>query len=294
MPSPAPDEAVRAIAARVKDADPGATLTGRAPIDKTLVMPRVAAALTVPPLPHLPVAEPSADPEGRFPSAQELRRALAAFRRHRGSIALSDEAGARLAELRALGSSGNERRVHALPTECRFGFTQALRSWPENEAARAGLAATLVQMIEPEIAQRDAEGARALYAELGEPRPDLLARIEALAADLAAAGEREARLRALERDRDLTIGGRAQLSVLATLPLFAGRDGRLRSLLTRSVGYGVLLGTTWSSSKRGPPGPQTGLPPRRGGIPPAIWPDLSSCSPPTSCRARLRRRCTKR
>jgi hypothetical protein len=163
----------------------------------------------------------STEPEARFSSAQELRRALAAFRRHRGSITLSDEAAARLAELRALGSSGEERRVHALLTECRFGFTQALRSWPENGPARTGLAATLVRMIEHEIAQRDEAGARALYADLGEPRPDLLARIEALAADLAAAAEREARLRALERDRDLTIGGRAQLAMLAALPLVA-------------------------------------------------------------------------
>ncbi|APR85598.1 serine/threonine protein kinase [Minicystis rosea] len=163
----------------------------------------------------------SAEPKDRFPSALELRRALAAFRRHRGSIALSNEAATRLAALPALGSSGDERRVHALLTECRFGFTQALRSWPENEAARAGLSATLVAMIEHELAQRDAEGARALHAELGEPRPDLLARIEALAAELGAAAEREARLRTLERDRDISIGGRAQLAVLGTLPLLA-------------------------------------------------------------------------
>jgi serine/threonine-protein kinase len=163
----------------------------------------------------------SASPESRFPSAQELRRALAAFRRHRGSIALGDEAGARLTEARARGSSGDERRVHALLTESRFGFTQALRSWPENEAARAGLGSTLVLMIEHEIAQRDEAGARALYAELATPDPDLLARIEALAAELSAAAGREAKLRALERDRDLTIGGRAQLAVLGALPVVA-------------------------------------------------------------------------
>ena len=45
-------------------------------------------------------------------------------------------------------------RAHAALTECRFGFTQALRAWPENEAAARGLAACLGRMIEDEIAQR--------------------------------------------------------------------------------------------------------------------------------------------
>jgi serine/threonine-protein kinase len=163
----------------------------------------------------------SADPDQRFQSALDLRRAVASFRRHRGSIALSDEATRKLAELRALGGAAGERRAHALMTECRFGFTQALQSWPENGAARAGREACVALMIEHEIAQRDAEGARVLYGELESKRPDLLARIDALAAELAATAEREARLRALERDRDLGIGGRAQLVFVAVLPVLA-------------------------------------------------------------------------
>lgn len=164
----------------------------------------------------------SAKPDDRYASALELRRALAAFRRHRGSVTLSDEAAARLAELRALGpAEAHDRRAHALMTECRFGFTQALRAWPENAAARAGLAECLALMIEHELLQRDLEGARALYAELAEPRPDLAARIEALAADLAAAAEREAKLQAMERDRDLSIGAGVQLAVIALLPAVA-------------------------------------------------------------------------
>jgi serine/threonine-protein kinase len=157
------------------------------------------------------------DPGDRFASALELRRALGAFRRHKGSIALSDEAAARLASITA----ADEQRAHAILTECRFGFTAALRAWPENPAALDGLAACLGRMIEHELAQRDLEGARALYAELRAPRPDLLARIEALAADVAAAAEREARLRALERDRDLSVGGGAQLAVVAVMPVIA-------------------------------------------------------------------------
>lgn len=122
-------------------------------------------------------------------------------------------------------------------TECRFGFTQALRSWPENAAARAGLAECLELMVGHEVDQRDLEGARALYAELGAPRPELAARIEALATELAAAAGREARLRALERERDLSVGSGAQLLALATLPAFA--TGVVIYLLGRSGGQAL-------------------------------------------------------
>ena len=164
----------------------------------------------------------SAEPQRRYASALELRRALAAFRRHRGSIALSDEASARLTKLVASRADARgERRLHGLMTECRFGFTQALREWPENAAAQAGLSRCLALMIEHELDQRDLEGARELCAELGEVPPELAARVAALAADVAAAKERESRLARLERERDLSVGGGAQLTVVGALPAFA-------------------------------------------------------------------------
>lgn len=161
--------------------------------------------------------------EDRFATALELRHALAAFRRHRGSIALADEAAGRLAELRALGPDADARRAHVRLTEARFGFTAALKAWQENAAARAGLGACLGLMIEHEIAQRDLEGARDLLAELTEPcsRPDLAARADALEADLAAEKERAVKLAALERDRDLRVGGGVQLAIVGFLPLAA-------------------------------------------------------------------------
>lgn len=170
----------------------------------------------------------SAKPADRFPTALALRRAIASFRRHRGSIALSDEAAARLAELRALlaapaksAAPANARRVHGLLTECRFGFMQALRAWEDNEAARDGLTSCLEMMIEHEIAQRDAEGARALYAELPGPAAKLERQIEALEADLGEVAAREARLRAMERDQDLSIGAGTQFSVVGILMVCA-------------------------------------------------------------------------
>jgi serine/threonine-protein kinase len=155
------------------------------------------------------------DPEARFATAMELRRALEAFRRHRGSIGLAEEAAHRLKDaLGARTSQADRHRIDALLTESRFGFAQALRDWPDNARARAGLEECLVAMLELELERRDEGGARALLGELAEPRPHLSSRIDALAQELAAA-------RDAERDRDMSIGAGAQLAVLGAMPAVA-------------------------------------------------------------------------
>lgn len=162
----------------------------------------------------------SASPEDRFPTALDFRMALASFRRHRGSIALGDQAAARLAEIPA---EGDPRRLHGMLTECRFGFMAALRAWPENAAARAGFERCLVRMIEHEIRQRDVAGARALLVEIQDhaQQEALGARVDALEAQIRAAAAREAELLRLARDRDLSVGGGAQLAIVAILPVLA-------------------------------------------------------------------------
>ena len=162
-----------------------------------------------------------ADPEKRFRSALELRQALSAFRRHRGSIALGNHALSRLEEVDALEASHGDVRALQLLAECRFGFMQALSTFQGNETARAGLDRCLGKMIEHEITQRDEEGARALLTELSEPRPDLEARINSLHVDIAKASAREDRLRLMERDADLSLNARPQFAILAIVPIFA-------------------------------------------------------------------------
>jgi serine/threonine-protein kinase len=157
----------------------------------------------------------NADPAARFATPLELRMAIASFRRHRGSVALCEESAARLADVE---KERDPRRVHALLTECRFGFVQARRAWPENAAAEAGLEACLVSMIEHELTQRDAAGARALLAELVTSRPDLEAKVAVLEAELAAGAERDEKLRHLEQQRDLSIGADVQLAMVGILP----------------------------------------------------------------------------
>jgi len=181
---------------------------------------------------------------------------------------LSDQAAAQLTELRGLlsarraGETVDERRIHELMTECRFGFMQALRSWKENDAARVGLQGCLEVMIEHELGQRDAEGARALYAELPEPRPALLSRVASLEADLRGAAAREARLVAMERDQDLSIGARTQLAVVGLFATVAvlgmtvvfklgEREPSRRSLITvPTVGLLLMLLTILVARRR--------------------------------------------
>jgi eukaryotic-like serine/threonine-protein kinase len=187
-------------------------------------------------------------PDDRYPSAMALRRALADFLRHRGSIALSDVAQAQLAEIRAAlaaPATADPRRLHQRMTECRFGFTQALRAWKDNPAARCGLGACLGLMIEHEIAQRDRDGAAALLAELPEPRPDLERLLAALAADLAAQRDRDARLARIERDQDPSVGARHRIFLAAVLTVL----GIILSVLGTSLGperlgTGGLIGFT--------------------------------------------------
>ena len=77
------------------------------------------------------------DPAERFPDADSLRRAVAAFLDHRDSRARSDEADERLRELESEIASVEgtthadaEHRINAAFGECRFGFRGALSIWP--------------------------------------------------------------------------------------------------------------------------------------------------------------------
>src|SRR5205814_1685569 len=112
-------------------------------------------------------------PEDRYASALALRQALADFLRHRHSIGLANAARAQMAGLALLREVGDRRRLHGQLTQCRFGFLHALREWPDNRDAVAGLQECLEGMILNELAHRDLEGARSLLAELPSPRPEL-------------------------------------------------------------------------------------------------------------------------
>lgn len=112
------------------------------------------------------------EPEDRFDGAASLARAVAAFRRHKSSRDLAEAAARRLDTLRALlereagGTPVEPALVHEAFSESRFGYRQALITWPENHAAKAGLAAATVEMIGYELRHDHARAARVLLADL--------------------------------------------------------------------------------------------------------------------------------
>jgi serine/threonine-protein kinase len=163
----------------------------------------------------------------RFSTADELRKRLEWYLRHRGSLALSTIASHKLAEMRALVAAGNadRERVHPLAAEARFGFRQALEASPENDAARSGLRDATEAVVDFELALGKPDAAAAALAELADPPAALARRVARALEDERR--ERE-RLRKLEAGFDLRTGRRTRLAT------------------------GIILGTIWAL------GPQIG------------------------------------
>ncbi|MBW2527069.1 MAG: protein kinase [Deltaproteobacteria bacterium] len=194
-------------------------------------------------------------PEDRFPSADALRGAIARFLKHRTSTRLSDEAergAAELAELLSDPGAADKVAIYTLFGQCRFGFRQALREWPENSAARRGLQQALEGMAAFELDRRAPDAASVLLADLPEPRPELEARVSALREQLAEEAERR---ELMEREGDLDRGKAerrrimALICVLFAVPFFVfGALGRADAyhagwdaMWALTLAYGALL-----------------------------------------------------
>ncbi len=156
------------------------------------------------------------DPQDRFQSALELREALTGFLRHRGSVQLARAASERLASLEASPAEADRDATYALLSECRFGFTQALKEWPENADARAGLSRCLEAGVRFELGQGNLPAARALARELPVVPPALAEAIEQLEARLAAQRKRTARIERLSQEMDPRVASRQRVAVFAT------------------------------------------------------------------------------
>lgn len=173
----------------------------------------------------------------RFPTAAAFSEALDAFLEHWSSTELSHAATRRLEKLRLLfaGADQEEERhaenVHALFSECRFAFRQALQSWPENEEATQGLQESLEGMISFELARKAPDAAAAWLREL----PHRNRRLED---EVEAATERhrrtQERLAAIARDVDLTIGQRLRSYLGLLLSVLYGLGCVGAGFLTRS------------------------------------------------------------
>jgi serine/threonine-protein kinase len=228
-------------------------LTGQAPHDAST--PERLAASVLASAPVLPDDAPmelaalarmcmSANPTQRPPSALAVRLALEDFLAHLGSLDLTTQAERRLAELRpALEQKGDDgRRVLDLFSECRFGFQQALRTWPENVRARRGLDEAVRAMVRFELDAGSARSAQSLLRELSRSDAALEAEVDtALRAEAMRRSELE-RLEFLEKSRDPRTDGRARNTVglVAGLSwIIAPMLGKL--LVDRLPGYEVAL-----------------------------------------------------
>ena len=145
----------------------------------------------------------------RFQSAEEFRQAIVDFRRHQSSAELSREALQRLAILkRSLDVSDDDTadQVYRLFDECRFGFQQALKTWPANLAASKGLNEAFELMARREIARQDAQAAALLIAEMNQPPPELLESLRGLEHRLEVERQEVDRLRQMKEQLDPEIG----------------------------------------------------------------------------------------
>ncbi len=117
--------------------------------------------------------------------------------------------------------------IHATYTESRFAFEHALESWPEDEDARRGLAEAARVMLGYAIGAQDLALALRLRGEVEDP--DLLARVEALRARMAA---REAELTSL-REQATLLDDRRVARPVGRVFIVAGVMGGAAILPTR-------------------------------------------------------------
>lgn len=175
-----------------------------------------------------------ADPAQRFPSAAALRDALLDFHRHRGAVALCEDASEPLRQVQALfgrgpagatsppadDSSALHGRARSLIEQAQFGFQASLRAWPDYARAAAGLRECLIVATEHELLMDNLPGARALLRQIADPPADLAARVAALHERVQAQRARDARLAAIERSQDWTTGELPRLlAMLAAMGL---------------------------------------------------------------------------
>ncbi|HAA55539.1 MAG TPA: hypothetical protein DCE42_12330 [Myxococcales bacterium] len=170
--------------------------------------------------------------EHRPQSAEAFRIALVDYLKHLSSIQLSDTAMKRLAELQSAQqfelsteeldlTPGAVGEVHRTFMECRYGFLQALREWPENPNARAGLAKALEYMFLYEIDSRNYKAARGLFMEMEVPEPRFEVLLNQLKFDLSQEREERIHYKKIKHENDLSIGGRQHVQLMMGMAVLA-------------------------------------------------------------------------
>lgn len=156
-------------------------------------------------------------PSRRFESVEHFRHAIEGYLQHRSSASLAAESHRLLDALRVDLREAPEdpadpvaQSIHRRFSECRFGFAQALREWPENREADEGLAEATLLLAGHHLDRGDAASAEALLAELREPAAYFGPRIEALREGIRLARLESEKLQRLGEEMDDVSSRRAR------------------------------------------------------------------------------------
>ena len=185
----------------------------------------------------------------RYQNAEELRRAVAEFRRHRASIRVSEKAHQSLVRFEELAAGidtfGEEHLIAAyrLYGECRFGFEQALEIWSDNSASLDGLERTVRTMILLEIEQHNLVAARSLLLEIEDADGILGQRLERLEEMIEAERKRIEALEAANARRDPRADRRQRGMAMVILALTLAAINIAQIFLARA---GLLALDDWS------------------------------------------------
>ena len=167
----------------------------------------------------------------RHQSVREFRRELELFLQRRGATQLLERANGSLAELQdelsrssrlpgedlsSLDDAAREyrQRIYNLFGECRFGFREVLRSWPDNDTARLGLNAAVTTVVQYELQEGEPRAALALLSELQAPDDLLRARVEAALVSKARDQEKLEQLAEIGRAQDPRRGLRGRVMIV--------------------------------------------------------------------------------
>ena len=151
-----------------------------------------------------------ADPQQRFEDVRAFSQAVRDYLEHKASIELSDQAHLALKQMRTeLAADADPAGLITLYSECRFGFQQALRTWPQNPHARQGLLDCLRLKLGHDIQTASVHSAQEILSQL-EQLGLTADELASFREQLSRAKRRQARLERVLHDQDLTVSARAK------------------------------------------------------------------------------------
>jgi hypothetical protein len=156
------------------------------------------------------------EPAERFESAAAFQSALNEYLQKRAALKLLQEAQQRLTQLQTLLAceinpeqsqklAAERRRIYKIFFECRFGFEQYLREYPDDAIAQGALRACLVHMFRYEASQENAAAAQELLNELGDAPTMLRQEMSLLLKRKQEERDSQEKLKQIEFQNDLAV-----------------------------------------------------------------------------------------